>query len=246
VPRALKVGAARTLVGLRKSGTVAPQTRWAKLPDMLELGSDLIRLYQLAYALFLPNFQRELLSSLVERDGLRDGLPDAMRQRLMDETRGHSPLSAISVLEQRCFLGERLLRDSDAASMAVSLELRLPLVDTVLVQHVNRLADNTRYRPLGRKMVLRRAGLRGLDPKLFDRPKSGFVLPFDRWMRAALGHAMDQTMRDEAAAAAIGLNGQAVARLWQATQDGSPGMYWSRAWAIYVLIRWCHRHKVLL
>ncbi len=36
----------------------------------------------------------------------------------------------------------------------------------------------------GKKAMLRRIGLRGLDPALFDRPKSGFVLPFDRWIRA--------------------------------------------------------------
>ena len=220
--------------------------RWAKLPEMLGRGEDLIGLYQLAYALFLPDFQRELVAEPILNDGVVDGLPAAMRRQLIDETLGRSPLSAISVLEQRCFLGERLLRDSDAASMAVSLELRLPLVDQRLVETVGRLDDNTRYEPLGRKAVLRRIGLEGLDPALFERPKNGFVLPFDQWVRRALGKAMDATMRDAAAARAVGLNGEAVARLWKAFQDGAPGMYWSRAWAIYVLIRWCHRHGVLL
>jgi hypothetical protein len=37
--------------------------------------------------------------------------------------------------------------------------------------------------------VLRRIGLRGLDPALFERPKSGFVLPFDRWIRRGLKDA---------------------------------------------------------
>ena len=51
-------------------------------------------------------------------------------------------------------------------------------------------------------------------------------------------------LRDESAAAKVGLNGQAVARLWQGFQSGQPGLYWSRVWAIYVLMRWCHRHGV--
>jgi asparagine synthase (glutamine-hydrolysing) len=42
------------------------------------------------------------------------------------------------------------------------------------------------------------------------------------------------------------LNGRTVAQLWAAFQDGAPGLYWSRVWALYVLIRWCHRHRVLL
>jgi asparagine synthase (glutamine-hydrolysing) len=167
-----------------------------------------------------------------------------MRERLERETRGRSALSAVSVLEQRLFLGERLLRDNDAASMAASIEQRLPLVDQVLVEHVVRLQDRSRFRPLQKKALLRRIGLRGLDPGLFDRPKRGFVLPFDRWIRLGLGKAMDDTMRDPEAARSVGLDPEAVRRLWTAFQEGAAGMYWSRVWALYVLIRWCQRQGV--
>ena len=108
-------------------------------------------------------------------------------------------------MEQRLFLGERLLRDNDVASMACSLEQRVPLVDQVLFESVDRLPDQARYQPLGRKAILRRIGLRGLDPALFERPKSGFVLPFDRWIRQGLRKAMDETLRDPQAVAAVGL-----------------------------------------
>jgi asparagine synthase (glutamine-hydrolysing) len=53
---------------------------------------------------------------------LADGLPLVMRQRIVAETRGRPPLSAISVMEQRLSLGERLLHDNDVASKASSLE----------------------------------------------------------------------------------------------------------------------------
>src|SRR5262249_3295279 len=123
VPRSLQVAAAelasRLLCGSGKA--MPPQTRWAKLPDMIRCGDDLLALSQLAYALFLPGFQRELLAPGLA-EALADGLPLAMRQRLRVETRDRTPLSAISVMEQRLFLGERLLRDNDVASMACSLE----------------------------------------------------------------------------------------------------------------------------
>jgi asparagine synthase (glutamine-hydrolysing) len=147
-------------------------------------------------------------------------------------------------MEQRLFLGERLLRDTDAASMASSLELRLPLVDQVLLESVARMPDEQRYQPLRRKAALRRAGLGGLDPALFERPKSGFVLPYDRWIRRGLGKIMDEAMRDPSAVKPTGLDPDAVARVWQAFLDGNPGVYWSRVWALYVLVRWCHRHHV--
>jgi asparagine synthase (glutamine-hydrolysing) len=245
LPRSLPVAAARLATsGLRRSGgAIPPQTRWAKLPDMIRRGDDLLGLYQMAYALFLPEFQREILAPGLA-DALLDGLAPAMHDRLVAETRSRSAISAISVMEQRLFLGERLLRDNDAASMAVSIEQRVPLVDQILYESADRLPDGLRFHPVGRKAILRRIGLEGLDPAIFERPKSGFVLPFDRWIRRGLRDVMDRTMRDPLAVRPAGLDPAAVERLWRAFLDGAPGMYWSRVWAVYVLIRWCHRNRV--
>ncbi|MBV9559047.1 MAG: asparagine synthase (glutamine-hydrolyzing) [Bradyrhizobium sp.] len=245
VPASLKLAAARLASRLVSPAgkAVSPQTRWAKLPEMVRRGDDLLALYQLAYALFLPGFQRELLAPDLA-GALADGLPQAMRTRLNAETRARTPLSAISVMEQRLFLGERLLRDNDAASMAASLEQRVPLVDQVLFESVDRLPDRNRYQPMRSKAILRRIGLRGLDPALFDRPKSGFVLPLDRWIRTGLQSVMDQTLRDPQAIAPVGLDPVAVERLWRAFLEGAPGMYWSRVWSVYVFVRWCHRNRV--
>jgi asparagine synthase (glutamine-hydrolysing) len=245
VPRDLQVAAATLATWpLRRSGgAVPPQSRWAKLPEMVRHGDDLLALYQLAHALFLPAFQHELLTPGFA-EAQADGLPLAMRQRIIAETRGRAPLSAISVMEQRLFLGERLLRDNDVASMACSLEQRVPLVDQVLYESVDRLPEQARYWPLGRKAMLRRIGLRGVDPALFERPKRGFVLPFDRWIRRGLKDTMDHALRDPQAVAPVGLAPAAVELLWRAFLEGAPGIYWSRVWSIYVFIRWCHRNHV--
>ncbi len=246
VPDGLRLLGARLVSRLLAGSGQAtpPQTRWAKLPDMVRAGEDLTAIYQLAYALFLPSFQEQLLASGAA-DGMVSGLTTAFAAQLRQETDGRTAVSAVAALEQRLFLGERLLRDTDAASMAVSLETRLPLVDSVVVEAVNRLPDSVRFLPLGRKQVLRRIGLEGLDPAIFERPKRGFVLPFDSWIRKSLGREMDTTMRDPQMAAAVGLNGQTVSRLWTAYQEGAPGLYWSRVWVLYILMRWCHRHGVL-
>ena len=248
MPERAKMAAARlasTLLAGRRGARTPPQTRWAKLPDIVLAGGDLIALYQLTYALFLPEFQGRLLVDDTGAEAMAHGLTDEISQRLCGEISGHSALSAVSVLEQRLFLGERLLRDTDAASMAVSLETRLPLVDSVVVEAVGGLDDEERYAPIGRKNLLRQIGLAGLDPELFNRPKSGFVLPFDRWIRSSLGKEMDGTMRDASLTRAVGLDPETVSGLWSAYQNGAPGLYWSRVWALYILIRWCHRHHVL-
>jgi asparagine synthase (glutamine-hydrolysing) len=244
LPRAALVEGAQLAVAALQPerGPMPRQTRWAKLPEMVRRGDDLLSLYQLAYAQFLPEFQGELLDD--PRWALVDGLPPEFRSRLQREIQGRSDLAALSVLEQRLFLGERLLRDNDAASMAASLEQRLPLVDQVVLETVGGLPDAIRYQPVLRKAALRRTGLRGLDPALFERPKRGFVLPFDRWIRKGLSGAIDQMLGDAEALRRVGLRPGPVQRLWQAFREGGPGLYWSRVWAIYVLVRWCLRHGI--
>ena len=249
LPMAPKRAAARvaaSAIGPRRRGAFPPQTRWAKLPEMVAAGDDLVRLYQLAYALFLPETQRRLMPDAPRDGSVVHGLPADLAEGLDNEIRGRETLGAIGVLEQRCFLGERLLRDSDAAGMAPSLEIRLPMVDASLVAHVCRMPTGPRFRPVGRKQALRRAGLVGLDPGLFDRPKRGFELPLERWIRGRLGAEIDQAMRDHRAASAVGLDGSTLEHLWDAYRDGAPGLYWSRLWALYILIRWCHTHGVLI
>ena len=115
-----------------------------------------------------------------------------------------------------------------------------------MVETANGLEEESRFQPIRTKSMLRRIGLTGLDPKLFDRPKRGFVLPYDRWIKQTLGEQMDATMRDTQLAASVGLNGKSITRLWDAFRSGQKGLYWSRVWAVYVLMRWCQRHGVML
>src|SRR4030095_14156220 len=106
-----------------------------------------------------PEFQDELLDD--PGWALVDGLPPDFRARLQQEIQGRSDLAALSVLESPLFLGERLLRDNDAASMSASLEQRLPLVDQVVLETLAGLPDDVRYQPVMRKTARRRGGLPG-------------------------------------------------------------------------------------
>lgn len=226
------------------SGDIPPQMRWAKLSDFFLAHGDLVRLYQLSYALFLPDLQQKLVDESMGPDPNVAGLPKEMAELLYRDIKGRSTLSALSSLELRCFLGERLLRDTDAASMAVSLEVRVPLIDLEVLDVLAQLRDRQRYHPLGSKALLRRVGLRGLDPRHFTRKKSGFVLPFDRWIRQGLGPVIGDTLSDPQACLAAGLDPNVVAKVYSGYKSGQKGIYWSRIWALYVLVRWCKEHEV--
>ncbi|MBK8012619.1 MAG: asparagine synthase (glutamine-hydrolyzing) [Deltaproteobacteria bacterium] len=233
-------------VKLGKFGEVAPQTRWGKLGDVLATRGDVLELYQIAYGLYTEAFLGELFDIPWDAGVSPFGIPtsrvDAMRSIASDPAKLH----AISRLELSSFIGERLLRDTDAASMAVSLEVRVPLLDHRVVEAVASLAAPVRFEPLGRKRLLRQMAMGSLDPALFDRPKSGFVLPIERWCRAQLRGDIEETLGDFALCRSVGLDRDAVLRLWRAFQADAPGIYWSRVWGIFVLLAWCRRHKVTL
>ena len=235
---------AEPALGRRRTGLLGRQTRWAKLPSMLARADDLLRLYQLAYALFQPSFHRQLVPDQPSPDEMVDGLPACTAERLRHQIRGRTPLDAVSHLEQSLFLGARLLRDTDVASMATSLEVRLPLVDAHLTAHVAGMSDQERFRPVGRKQALRTVGLAGLDPALFAGPKSGFVLPFDAWLRRSLGSVVGETLTDHTLVSAAGLDPRAVQRLWTTYLQAPGRIYWTRIWAVYALVSWSERNGV--
>ncbi len=222
------------------SGQQVPsQTRWGKLVDVFTTRGDMVELYQVSYALFTEAFL-EQLSCLPRRD-ISYGLGAERARALRSLVASQEPLEAISTLELSSFVGERLLRDTDTASMASSLEVRLPLLDHCVVEEAVRLAPGPRFEPLGKKVALRRAALGGLDPALFDRPKSGFVLPIDVWCYQFLRPIITETFADEAACRQVGLSSKALGRLWSSYQACAPGMYWSRVWSLFVLLRWCRQ-----
>jgi asparagine synthase (glutamine-hydrolysing) len=225
-----------------------PQTRWAKIADVARTAHDVLGLYQVSYALFTRETQGVLAADVVrqaqqrQQHGLPADVASAWRQRI----RGSELLHAISVLELSSFIGERLLRDTDAASMAVALEVRVPLLDHVLAETVAGIEPMRRFSPPLKKQVLRDVALARLDPAIFDRPKSGFVLPIDTWARQRLRPQMDALFADPGCARRVGLRGEAVRTLWRSFVGGRPGLYWSRVWALYVLLSWCEIHDVSL
>lgn len=240
-PRAMLAHAVTRLL-MGAAGEVRQQTRWGKLSDFLAAAGDPVAMYQVSYALFSREFLAEL--QLSEAASMPWGLAEqqyaALRQLVADEPVAH----AISQLELSSFLRERLLRDTDAASMAVSLEVRVPLLDHRFVEAVAGLPLVERFEPMRRKQFLRELIRGRVDPAVFERPKAGFELPLDLWCRQRLASRLDETLQDINLAHACGLNAESIGRLWRAFRRDAPGIYWSRVWGLFVFMTWCKRHRV--
>jgi asparagine synthase (glutamine-hydrolysing) len=223
-----------------------PQTRWGKLFDLARAGADPLRLYQVFYAMFTRETQALLAGERVRaaQQAQEHGLPAEVAAAWRARIEGSELRHAISVLELSSFIGERLLRDTDAASMAVALEVRVPLLDPVLAETAAGIEPARRFLPLGRKQLLRDLALGGLDPAIFDRPKAGFVIPIDTWARRRLQPEMQALFADAHLARRVGLRSEALEVLWRSFCEARPGVHWTRVWALYVLLAWCQRHEM--
>ena len=102
-----------------------------------------------------------------------------------NDTATCSDFARISHLEMTRYMRNQLLRDSDWASMAHSIELRVPLVDAVLTRFVSK---HRRKGQVLTKQDLASAARPMLPQALIQRPKTGFTVPVRDWIHAA-GHA---------------------------------------------------------
>jgi asparagine synthase (glutamine-hydrolysing) len=149
------------------------------------------------------------------------------------------PVAATAWLEMRCYMASTLLRDTDSVSMARSLEVRVPLLDTPLVEFVRSLPDAARQRARTQKALLVEA-LAGLLPaEILGQRKKTFTLPWEEWLRGPLRPRLESSFADIAPSLAPHLRAEGVRSVWTAFLAGQTS--WSRPWALYVLNEWCKR-----
>ena len=146
-----------------------------------------------------------------------------------------------SAWELRGYMADLLLRDSDAMSMAHSLELRVPFVDRPLIEWLWQQPSELRNTPAQPKSVLAAAARDVLPPEIFARAKRGFTLPFSLWMR----NELRPWLRDTLASASVNRSGlfdtSAVQAMSEPFFAGRDDRAWSRVWSTAVLIAFVNR-----
>lgn len=223
-----------------------PFTNKLKLSTLISTRGDLRCLYQLQYAMFAPNTIDRLISQDAPGSRVQWGLDEKRFDQLGHSLRNMSPLQSVSYLETQLFLTDRLLRDTDSASMAHSLEVRVPLVDTVLADSCWAMSDESRFLPLGTKPPLSSIAASGVDQSIFDRKKQGFEFPFDQWFNTYLRTEINSVMLDRSLIFASGLNPQSVGELWKSYLANPQNIYWTRVWSVYTLLKWFSIHNIVV
>jgi asparagine synthase (glutamine-hydrolysing) len=105
---------------------------------------------------------------------------------LRDAPPGVTDLGRLQAADLRTMLGKDLLVKADRMSMAHSLELRVPMLDNRVVAAGLALPDREKVRGVETKVAIRRLVEQRLGAAIARRPKQGFEVPIDRWLRGEL------------------------------------------------------------
>jgi asparagine synthase (glutamine-hydrolysing) len=155
---------------------------------------------------------------------------------------GLDGVNRVSYLESRCYMLNTLLRDADFMSMSQGLEVRVPLIDHRLAKAVLKIPGERKLGQSPKPLLVEALG-GSLPDEIVHRPKRGFTLPFEQWMRQERRPEIEPVLNEKRIASGpLGefLNAREVFKVWRDFLGGS--ISWSRPWSLYVLQRWCELH----
>ncbi|HYL46394.1 MAG TPA: asparagine synthase (glutamine-hydrolyzing) [Candidatus Limnocylindrales bacterium] len=160
--------------------------------------------------------------------------------RTAQETASMDSFTGISWLELRSYLANTLLRDTDCMSMCHSLEVRVPFLDTPLVEYLLALPESVKKNPAQPKSLLIEALGDALPQEIVQQTKRTFTFPWENWLRGSLGKRVAAGLADWAPALESSLRREAGQSVWKDFVAGRTS--WSRPWSLYVLNEWAKRN----
>ena len=206
--------------------------------------NDFPHAYYFTRLLFTPARVRRLLAPYFDAHEENENQPASLwRQRMQETTRQAKRLdsfNSVSCFELQSYMMNTLLRDTDAVSMANSLEVRVPFLDHRLVEFVGRLPKKFKSMDGVPKALLVEALSDVLPDNVVGQAKRTFTLPWNLWLRGPLGVRLSQDLANLTPELKQYMNPRAVRGAWQNFVIGHTN--WSRPWSLYVLNTWIRRH----
>lgn len=150
------------------------------------------------------------------------------------------PITWMMYLDSIMYLPDDILVKLDRASMAVSLEARVPFLDHRVVEFAARLPVTLKVRRGQGKWILRQVLYRYLDRRLVERPKQGFAVPMAAWLRGPLRDWAEDLLARSALLESGMLNPEPIRKAWRDHVSGQ-GNHHHRLWVILMLQAWLRR-----
>ncbi|HBO68809.1 MAG TPA: asparagine synthase (glutamine-hydrolyzing) [Deltaproteobacteria bacterium] len=161
--------------------------------------------------------------------------------RTFRDPRAGSIVERAMATDIRTYLVDDILAKVDRASMAYSLEARVPLLDHRVVEFAARLPLPLKVRGGETKHLLRKVLYRHVPQELIDRPKMGFGVPLNRWLRNELRPLLDEYLNEERVGREGFLRPGGVARVVREHLSGRRDHQY-RVWALLVFAMWRERY----
>lgn len=139
--------------------------------------------------------------------------------------------------DQLGYLVDDNLVKVDRASMAVSLEARLPFLDHRIVELSWRLPLAMKYRDGQRKWLLHQVLYRYVPKELIERPKMGFSVPICDWLRGPLKNWVEDLLHSNSVSTTDGLNQQTIQLVWRQHLNGSHD-HSHKMWTLCMWLTW--------
>jgi len=187
-----------------------------------------------------PKGARALLGSEA-LDAVGEHDPRDLYRELWERPSGADDLYRAQYVDMRTWLPEDVLVKTDRASMAVSLEVRVPLLDHRLVERFAATPSAHKMRGMRGKRALRRVLSERLPKPVLSGKKRGFETPVGAWLRGPLRGEMEEGLRSLPAA---WFRPEAVSRCVGEHLSGESD-HGRLLWSLLVLERWRRRHDVV-
>ena len=146
-------------------------------------------------------------------------------------------------LDMATYLPDDILTKVDRASMASSLEVRVPLLDHRIVEFAWRLPRSLKIRRGRGKWLLRQVLGRYVPPALTERPKTGFAVPLDHWLRHELRDWAEDLLAPQALADAAMLAPAPIRECWAEHLSGRRNRA-PQLWPVLMFQIWRRRYRV--
>jgi asparagine synthase (glutamine-hydrolysing) len=185
--------------------------------------------------IFSPDAQEKLLSSARMSDPL-----DVYRERYA-ETEGADELARLQDLDLGIYLVDDLLVKTDRASMAHSLEARVPFLDPVVAELALALETKQKVRGFSKKRLLRRAAAPLLPREIIRGRKQGFSIPVAAWLRGDLAPFARDVLSPETIERQGYLDAGAVAQVLDEHISGKEDLS-RQIWGLLAFTLWFDRY----
>jgi asparagine synthase (glutamine-hydrolysing) len=163
--------------------------------------------------------------------------PQLVRESLESPGSGANYYESMMLTDLLYYLPEDVLTKVDRASMAVSLEVRVPILDHRVVEFSWRLPLRFKIRNAVSKWALRRILYKYVPAELLERPKMGFGIPLGEWLRGPMLEWAEDLLAQSALEQHGLLHAQPIRQTWQEHVSGRKNWEY-RLWPVLAFQDW--------